>query len=138
MVPTVLDLLGIAIPEHLEGRSLLPRVHGTVAPEGAVAYSELGPRIASVRTQRWHYILNSRDDPSPGPPGELFPIAAEELYDMTLDPAQRTNVVRQHPEVVASLRRALEGWRTEKHIAHPPRMLSPETKRELQALGYLE
>ena len=35
------------------------------------------------------------------------------LYDMLADPAQETNVIHQHPEVVAAMRGAYDDWWSE-------------------------
>lgn len=101
VVPTVLDALGIAAPAHrLEGRSLLPLLHGQVAPGWrSFAYSELDYsyrqaritlgknvqqcRAFSLRTQRWRYV-HWLDEPE-----QLFDLEADpqELHDMGRDAA---------------------------------------------------
>ena len=90
VVPTVLDTLGVAGPSHLlEGRSLLPLLHGGAAPEWRdFTYSELDYsyrnarlilgknvhqcRAFSLRTHRWRYVY-WLDEP-------------EQLYDLSADP----------------------------------------------------
>lgn len=49
-------------------------------------------KSCAVRTQRWRFVNN------------------EELYDITADPYETTNVAAEHPEVVAELRKAYDAW----------------------------
>lgn len=92
VVPTVLQALGVPAPAHrLEGRSLLPLLHGEAVPDWREAtYSELdysyrearlllgkgvhGCRGFSLRTGRWRYVywLGER----------------EQLWDLQADPEQ--------------------------------------------------
>jgi arylsulfatase A-like enzyme len=92
VVPTVLDTLGLPAPTHrLEGRSLLPLLHGTGTPADwrASSYSELDYswrqarlllgktevqrcRAFSLRTPRWRYVYWLDE--------------AEQLYDLQADP----------------------------------------------------
>ena len=46
----------------------------------------------AVRTQRWRFVNNN------------------ELYDISVDPYEKTNVIDEHPEVVAELRKAYDQW----------------------------
>lgn len=90
IVPTLLDALGIAAPSHrLEGRSLLPLLHGGAIEAWRTAvYSELDYsyrparlllgktvqqcRAFSQRDERWRYVY-WLDDP-------------EQLFDLEADP----------------------------------------------------
>jgi arylsulfatase len=45
-----------------------------------------------VRTQRWRFVNNS------------------ELYDISSDPYETTNVADAHPEVVAELSKSFDKW----------------------------
>ncbi|MBC7939651.1 MAG: DUF4976 domain-containing protein, partial [Chitinophagaceae bacterium] len=107
VVPTVLDTLGIAAPTHrLEGRSLLPLLHGQ-AVQGwrDFVYSELDYsfrqarlilnkhvhqcRAFSLRSSRWRYV-HWLDEPE-----QLFDLHADpqELHDLGRDTA--TAAVRE-------------------------------------------
>ena len=37
----------------------------------------------------------------------------EELYDLSTDPGEQTNVIHEHPEVAATLRTAYDQWWTD-------------------------
>lgn len=144
--PTIFDLLGIPHPPGFEGRSLSARIRegpGATAGGGA-AFSELGPGISSLRTQRWHYIRNPEGLTSPGTAAgdagrePYFEIATEELYHVAEDPQEAHNLAQQRPEVAAALRRRLEAWLGEDQERYRAEPLRPETEAELRALGYLD
>jgi arylsulfatase A-like enzyme/cytochrome c-type biogenesis protein CcmH/NrfG len=123
VVPTVLSLLGLPVPETLSGRSLL-----NATPERR-AYSEtFYPRLhfgwselSSLVDRRWHYIE--------GPDSEL--------YDLAADPKERNNLLRgevQERRVLADLRRELTGY--DRKLA-PPSAVDEETRQAMIALGYV-
>jgi len=92
-MPTILDYLGIQIDnnfESLNGRSLLPLIHGN-SYEEELAYSETGnpldkkrppkePNTKSVRTSKWKLILNEYD-------------GTKELYNLENDPKEENNLI---------------------------------------------
>ncbi|MEO8495734.1 MAG: arylsulfatase, partial [Planctomycetota bacterium] len=49
-------------------------------------------KACAVRTQRWRFVNN------------------KELYDIAADPYEATDVSADHPEVIASLRKAYDVW----------------------------
>ena len=120
VVPTVLSLLGLAVPESLPGRSLL------AVPEERRAYSEtFYPRLhfgwnelASLIDRRWHYI----EGPDP------------ELYDVVADPGEKRNLLKEQRRVYAGMRRELAGY--DRKLA-PPSAVDEETRRAMIALGYV-
>jgi arylsulfatase len=105
--PTFAELAGVELPEQmqpLDGRSLLPLLQN---PQAAWADRELfihcgrwSPgkrenlkyRPAAVRTERWRFVNN------------------EELYDISVDPGQSTDVAALYPEVIDELRKSYEQW----------------------------
>ena len=92
LYPTLIDLAGLPAQEGLEGVSLVPllRDPGTVR-EPVVMTFEKGNH--AVRSDRWRYIR--------------YADGSEELYDHSNDPNEWRNVVADHPDVVAQLRRSL-------------------------------
>jgi len=146
LAPTMFELLGLPIPDDFEGTSLVPLFSGDgdASVDLDAAYSELGPYIQSIRTDRWHYIYNPRRLSSPGARVKdtgrkgLFSIEREELYDLREDPGQKYNVVRDHPGVAAELRDRVLQWRGSEANQYRAHDLSPEVREELQALGYLD
>lgn len=147
LAPTLLELLGLPVPAEFSGQSLAALATGRAAPEpeGAV-FSELGPEIYSVRTERWHYLHNPLGLSSPGTqPGDhgderRFTIAVDELYAVRDDPQEKNDLSARHPEVVAELRARLEAWlaATRGRARTGAVELTPERRRMLEELGYLE
>lgn len=99
LVPTFLDALGRAVPDHLlEGRSLLGSLHGAAAPERDAVFSELDyssygarrtlgiqpgqARAVMVRTQEWKLVHYD------GFPAQLFDLRNDprEFEDRGTDP----------------------------------------------------
>ena len=146
IAPTLLQLLEIPRPPGFEGSSLTARIlaGSDALPDAGAAFSELGPGISSVRTERWHYIRNPDGLTSPGTAeGDdgrqpYFEIAAEELYAVADDPRETRNLARERPEVAAALRQRLETWLGEGEDRYRVEPLRPETEAELRALGYLD
>ena len=92
-----------------------PRIEGGTGPRRRAVYaamedirasalrpeelSDTGDEAAAlVRTEDWYFISY-----------ETWGV--DELFDMTRDPMQRTNVAAQHPDLVARLRGDLESWK---------------------------
>lgn len=127
-LPSILDLMGGRAPAAAEGASLTPYFQGKDAPT-AVSYAEtLYPKInlgwselRAIRTNRWKYIR------APKP----------ELYDLSQDPDERTNVIAGHAVEVqrfeAQLRAPIGTDGTEKVETA---MLDQHTLDQLRSLGY--
>ena len=94
--PTLLDAAGIAPPEHMQGRSILPLLRGEQSavenwPEEAfvqISESQVG---RAVRTRRWKYGVDAPDkrggqDPASDRYVEQY------LYDLESDPYELTNL----------------------------------------------
>ncbi|MEJ2189242.1 MAG: sulfatase-like hydrolase/transferase, partial [Acidobacteriota bacterium] len=122
--PTVLAVLGLANPPSLQGGSLLdtadhnPQDSGIYAetyfPRLHFGWSELRSLIAG----RFHYI----DAPTP------------ELYDLVADPGETENLASLKPELAGQLRNGLSVY--DRTLAAPTQV-DIETRRRLQALGYV-
>jgi arylsulfatase A-like enzyme len=129
LAPTICELLDVAIPEAVQGRSLVPLLDGasTVTDEGVICTSAGGEMLA-YRTDEWKLFWQVADDEA-------------ELYDLTTDPAESTNVRDEYPDVAAQLRERLE-----EHIAAaeatdtelPEVSESEEVKQRLEDLGYVD
>lgn len=85
-MPSVLDYIGLKnrIPEQpkLPGRNFAPLLRGETIPWETEMYYEM-ESCRSVRTERWKYVERR----SPEGPGEL--------YDMEIDPMERSNLFGQ-------------------------------------------
>jgi arylsulfatase A-like enzyme/Tfp pilus assembly protein PilF len=130
LMPTVLDLAGLAPQPGIDGRSLARLVLHSEAESPGVAYAETYfPRfhygwqhLRSMRDGRWKYI----EAPTP------------ELYDVQQDPGETTNVYKSHSRRAEDLRLLLEKLAGSGVQAAPDEStLDPETLQRLAALGYV-
>ncbi len=81
VLPTVLELLNIPIPEGVQGRSLVATIEGKPGLQRAV-HAEF-PTIKMIRTDRWKLVHYVR-----APYGELYDLREDphELYNRFADP----------------------------------------------------
>jgi choline-sulfatase len=121
VMPTVLALAGVAVPEKLAGRDLLdprsdPRsVYGeTFYPRIHLGWSDL----RSLTDERRHYI----DGPEP------------ELYDRPSDPKEAKNRFSEEPSAARDMKRGLDRIPADFRI---PVSADAEQIRKLTSLGYL-
>jgi arylsulfatase len=104
--PTLAELCGGQVPQglQLDGRSLVPLLKDPKAPwpdrwlfahrgrwaKGQAAQSKYAG--CAVRCQRFRLVDN------------------KELHDILNDPGETTNVIDQHPDVAAAMRKAYDQW----------------------------
>jgi arylsulfatase A-like enzyme len=135
VLPTLLDHLGIAIPDGVDGRPLL-RGGEDAQGEEREALSETGlggPEMWAVLTPAWKVIR------SMGPRETRF-----EVYDVRKDPAEKNDLVGTAPILLGYGRQVLAQWTA----SAPRQRYSPEagpsgpridreTRERLKALGYV-
>ncbi len=131
LMPTVLELVGVPVPDAVQGESLVPLLDGSADDLGLWAYSEsLYPR----NHYGWAPLHGLRD-------GLLHFIAAPrpELYEVGTDPEQQRNLAGERPGQVEQLRRRLDGMMAEFSTGAAPeaRTVDEDTRARLAALGYL-
>lgn len=128
IVPTILDLCGVAVPEGLDGTSLVPTILGAAtAPTESLAW--VGRR-RSLTTDRWHLTWDRRLD-------------KKSLFDLHSDAEEQIDLATERPRRVAALTRRIR----QIEEAAAKRSTSGETKsapaidekilRQLERLGYL-
>lgn len=131
IVPTLLQALGIDIPEHLHGHSLLPLIHGEASSIRDVIFTEKTYHTAyepmrSIRTHDHKLIVNFTEDVAVNVPADIqnsptyppmIPITSPqrpdyELYDLKNDPNERNNLAQnaQYADVMRDLSRQLFEW----------------------------
>lgn len=109
-VPTLLDAAGIDVPEHLQGRSIVPLVRRqpTDWPDDVfvqISESQVG---RAVRTKRWKYSVTAPDkDPIRDASSDRY--IEEFLYDLYADPYELSNLAgcESHREVADRMRERL-------------------------------
>lgn len=133
--PTVCEVAGIERPTWLQGHSLVPLARGEATSVRDEIFAEVTFHAAfdpmrAVRTELWKYVRrlgsrrrpvlpNTDDSPSKDTLLELgwaeHELAAEELYDLALDPDEADNLAGNpaHQPVLANMRQRLERWMRE-------------------------
>jgi len=102
-LPTACELAGIESPQGLDGLSLAPALTGKGKQQThEFLYWEFheGGFKQAVRHGNWKAL-------------RLAPRQPLELYDVVRDPAEKTNVAKDHPEVIARIEDYLKIARTE-------------------------
>jgi len=132
LVPTILELQGVAVPAGVQGASLLPVLDGTGRPP-YIAFSEapgLGrQRAVALGGMR---LLASLDGGAPA------------LFDLAADPAELTDIAASQADKVAVMERHLEAWGKMVAAASlDPELRSAEelddaTLDQLRSLGYIQ
>ncbi len=113
MAPTVLDFAGLKVPEAMQGRSLVPLLHGRVPADWRKdLFYEYNfgmfpgdiPASIGVRDSRWKYIRYL------DPRGEF-----EQLFDLKNDPEESRNLIQNEAcsAELNRLRTRLEEYRAE-------------------------
>lgn len=128
VMPTALALAGLAQPNGIDGRSLVPLIRGESWSESE-AYSEtLYPLtvgwhpLFSARTSRWKYIESKKP----------------ELYDLQADPGETKNVVPMQPAVAHQFSEKLKPFRNMLlTLKDQQQTHDPELEEKLKSLGYL-
>jgi len=107
---TLLDAVGLPIPEPMQGHSAMPLVRGeTGAWQEEVFVQISDPEMGrAVRTRRWKYCVSDADK---DPRGQISSSDYKEkyLYDLMADPYELNNLIglESHREVSEVMRRRL-------------------------------
>lgn len=120
-LPTLAEIVGVPLGEkyakQVEGRSLLPLLKNSGAPwPERTLFTHVGrwPRFSdpeaakfvncSIRSPRWHLVSTKAPAPGAKP--------AWELYDVSADPGERTDVSAANSATVAQLAASYDAWWT--------------------------
>lgn len=143
IMPTLLKLSRLPVPETLQGQNLLPltelRERPAFTTKAAISHIYGPPprdqEMLAVVMDGWKLIHNSKR-----PDG----VPEFELYRQAEDPLQRHDVAAEEPEVVERLAQILADWRktTEgarlKSDDEMASELSAEELQRLRSLGYIQ
>ena len=120
VMPTILDILGLPIPEEVQGYSLVPSIQGKRANNLRPVFCEtiLGGyqstkemeeiRLRCVRTKEWKLIYTNT--PRHDLNSEGVNNGKYELYNLSNDPKEERNIFENHPEVAKELKKKLFQW----------------------------
>ena len=108
LFPTLAELTGAtlspAVKQQVEGRSFLPLLKNPQTP--------VADRTLVHHVGRWPKgkAADSKHAKSAIQNARFTLVNNTELYDLKADPGETTNVIAQHPEVVAQLRATYDQW----------------------------
>ena len=130
--PTLCDLAGVAHPEWLEGKSMLPILRGEANEINEEVFAEVTYHAAyepkrAVRTSRWKYIRRFGDKHTPVLPNcddglskslwlehgwRNMRLPDESLHDLIFDPNEQNNLAADPASktVLTEMRGRLDRW----------------------------
>lgn len=128
LMPTLLEVVGVRVPENIEGRSFAGRLADAGPPEDLahagsptfVSARHGAKSVRGVRTNRWKFLtreagIDLREALAPQSlllPGTRIPLLlspwrdqdlAAELYDLVVDPKETVNLAWRRPDERARL-----------------------------------
>jgi arylsulfatase A-like enzyme/tetratricopeptide (TPR) repeat protein len=129
LAPTLLEIARLALPDGLEGRSLVPLISGRSGTSPGPVYQESyiprlwwGAReILGIRSGPWLYVRSPRP----------------EIYNVEEDPAETVNLAAERPGEIERLGALLDGIVPPGDPLTGKTQIDAETARRLRALGYL-
>jgi arylsulfatase A-like enzyme len=158
VAPTILNLVGVHVPESMKGESLVSTIRG----DGGAAHAESRSFVAesysrsaiALRHGRWKLIRTLTDPQNTGNMLKLLkwpdadvrsPSRSDALYDLVADPAEKLDRIAHEPFIGAALGQILDWELAQARTDAPavpitvdPNDLQPESRANLKALGYLE
>lgn len=126
LMPTLLDALGVAVPEGVDGRSLWPLIHGRRLPPAPTYFESL----SSALNRGWAPLYGVVDAPL-----KYVDLPMPELYDLAADPRETRNLAPSRPQDLERMRALLGRLRAaDRGIS---RVAEEQAALErLRALGY--
>jgi len=131
IVPTVLSLLKISQPPHIQGEDLSKALQVSSESADRSLYCEsLYPTkygcngLYGLIQDRWKYIWTTRP----------------ELYNLEHDPTETTNLIEKEPDIAAELHAALQNVLLQQTRSHAAKSLQQHDRKSiarLKSLGYV-
>ena len=132
LYPTVLDAVGIEMPQPVHGESLTAFLRGEDPPMDREVYSE---SLYPLLHYGWAPLRSVRTDQY-----KLISAPRPEIYDLVTDPRERQDLAAAKPVLVTDLETRLTELRSVIDLGEgsdaPSPDLDPQTLAQLQALGY--
>ncbi len=140
IAPTILEMLGIAVPAQYQGVPLQREF-----PEGRALLAESGEssEILTLKSGARTLVTNPEGIELISNCGTPYPIRPRELYDLERDPFEQKDLADRAPaergRLQAQLSRLVRElkYSQRKRVRFDPSKLPPDMIRELKALGYL-
>ncbi len=130
IMPSVLDMLGAALPENIQGTSLLPYIEGKKRDDLSSYIESYYPRenfgwseLVGLIDGRWKYIKAPQ----------------EELYDLEQDPEEEVNLIQEERKIAQEKRDRLDDiiQNSVSPMVAEKRNLTAEERERLRSLGYI-
>ncbi len=140
IMPTVLDFLGYEIPGNLQGISLLK-------PEHLNNRFVISESFSSRKKLKWHkrFYNIERAVFSGGMKLITSTLKKQELYDVSTDPNETTNIYSKNTDVAVDLEALLNQWLSDTKEESPyfksslsHKKIDKDTLDRLKALGYIQ
>jgi len=136
ILPTVLDLLQMPVPDDLAGVSLAPLLAGALEMPNGVAMESYAEAMYPLHHYGWSELTATRSDRY-----KLIDAPRPELYDLERDPGERTNIFEERRSVGDAMLRNLRDRKAAMAARAPAapknQDVDPETRARLAALGYV-
>ena len=103
ILPTVAELLGWELPHYIQGKSLLPSEKSHLSASRPVFFESViaGNQTSKENEQQW--VRGIRQ-------GRYKYVSTGELYDLELDPGEKTNLIGEDPETARRMADAVDKW----------------------------
>ncbi|MCY4579161.1 MAG: sulfatase [Chloroflexi bacterium] len=114
VMPTVLDVAGVGVPDTVHGTSLLPRMRDGDAPGrefvvSTIPFANPGEEVRSVDSIRRHLVNSQVTTITAGDWSLLYSMdeGMSELYNIANDPGQQDNIISDNLEVAKEVHQYL-------------------------------
>ena len=104
ILPTLLDLAGLPVPDQVQGRSLRSQANGDAGEDGSAFSAMWDNSFYSIASRGWKLIRNNGDS------GKLA------LFDQIQDTGELHDVSTGQQSVVRELQPLLEAWARQEHL----------------------